>query len=108
MMNRYAQISAAGDVFAVSQLSGPIEAPDMIAIGPDDDVLGKRWDGGAWVVRVPTEAEAAAAALAEIDRRSGMSRLLRETLRAIAGQAAPATLVQYETDAAAHRAKLNK
>lgn len=107
-MNRYAQIDVGGNVFAVSQLAGQVEAPDLIAIGPDDDVWNKRWDGAAWVDRVPTEAEAAEAALVEIDRKSGMSRLMRETLIAIAGASAPAMLVQHEQNAAAQRAKLAK
>jgi len=84
------------------------------ALGPDwieseAAHIGDAWDGEVFTaapVAVPTEAEAAIAALAEIDRRSGMSRLLRETLLALAGTNAPAMLKTYETQAAAQRAKL--
>ena len=54
------------------------------------------------------EKTAALAKLAAIDAESGMNRLLRETLRALAGDKAPARLIALEADAAAERAKLEK
>lgn len=42
----YAQINQSNTVIAVSDLSGPIEAPDMIPIQTlDNFLIGKVWDG---------------------------------------------------------------
>jgi hypothetical protein len=106
MKNAYAQINAAGVVVGILDTDGTINAPHMIAAASADPALiGKKWDGVAFVDFVDTKA-AAAAKLAEIDSKSGMSRLMRETLVKLLGAAAPATLTAYETQAAAERAKL--
>lgn len=50
MHYRYAQIEQeTGRCASVSNLSGPVEAPHMIPLGPDDDVQpGDIWDGQKW------------------------------------------------------------
>lgn len=103
---RYAQINQDGRVVAVLDTAVPVVAPHMIAVEDGVDVLGMRWTGSGFKPVVPTEKEAALARLAELDAQSGMPRLMRETLRAIAGAQAPAQLIAIETEAATERAKL--
>lgn len=107
-MKTYAQKDASGRVVALVQSAGAIIADNVEEVATyDADILGKVSDGaGGWIAPAKTEAEQALEALAEIDRASGMPRLLRETLLSIAGASAPAKLTQYEAQAAAHRAKL--
>lgn len=50
---RYAQIDANGIVLAVSDLSGTIDAPHMIPIGADVNVIGRQWTGSEFVVPEP-------------------------------------------------------
>ena len=106
MKKYYAQIDAGGKVIAALETEGTIAAAHMIETAQAFEVIGKRWDGAAFVDVAPDAKTLAAAKLAEIDARSGMSRLMRETLIALAGANAPATLKTYETQAAAERAKL--
>ena len=50
MSNYYAQIDSNSVCFAVTQTSGPINQPDMIAIESyDTSLLGKVWDNGEWL-----------------------------------------------------------
>ena len=50
--------------------------------------------------------DSAIAELADLDRSTGMSRLMRESLAALLGVSAPAALKSAETKAAAARAKV--
>ncbi|SDD29499.1 hypothetical protein SAMN02799630_02811 [Paenibacillus sp. UNCCL117] len=53
---RYAQIDAKGRAFNVSFLSGEIDAPDMILLGPEDDVKpGDIYEDGVWTPAPPVE-----------------------------------------------------
>ena len=54
-MPRYAQIDSNGLCIAVSDLSGEVEAPHMIAVGEGDAPLGKRWNGRAFVTPDPAQ-----------------------------------------------------
>lgn len=46
----YAQIDSNFICFAVTQTSGPISQPDMIAIDSyDTSLLGKVWSDGQWL-----------------------------------------------------------
>lgn len=103
---RYAQIDKTGRVVAMLDTAAWIVAPNMISMDSESDVLGMRWTGSGFEPVIPTEKEAALARLAELDAQSGMPRLMRETLRAIAGAQAPAALVAVEAEAAAEREKL--
>lgn len=103
---RYAQIDESGRVVASLDTAEPVVAAHMIAVDDGADVLGMRWSGSGFEPVVPTAKEAALARLAAIDAESGMPRMMRETLRAIAGAQAPAALVAVETEAAAEREKL--
>ena len=50
MLNYYAQIDSNSVCFAVTQTSGPIDQPDMIAIDSyDTSLLGKVWSNGQWI-----------------------------------------------------------
>lgn len=50
MPNHYAQIDSNSICFAVTQTSGSIEQPDMIAIDSyDTSLLGKVWSNGQWI-----------------------------------------------------------
>ena len=103
---RYAQIDKSGRVVALLDCAKSVVASHMILIEDDQDVIGQRWTGSGFEPVVPTAKEAALARLAAIDAESGMPRMMRETLRAIAGAQAPAALVAVETEAAAEREKL--
>lgn len=106
MRNRYAQIGQNGIVEAVTETAGQIDDSRCVPIGAGVDAIGMLWDG-AGLVGAPVDRRAQiAAALAEIDRKAGMPRLLRETLVAIGGAAVPAILKTHETNAAALRAEL--
>ncbi|THJ30932.1 hypothetical protein E8K88_16325 [Lampropedia aestuarii] len=70
---RYAQIDESGFCFAVSQLAGPVESPSMIEMGAGVDVLGKRWDGAAWL-----DVPAAPVNAHQITRRQGLIALYTE------------------------------
>lgn len=105
---RYAQIDSSGFVVGWLDCPASVVAPNMILVEDGPDVIGMRWTGSGFEPVVPTEKEAALARLAELDAQSGMSRLMRETLRALAGSSAPAQLVAIETEAASERAKLAK
>lgn len=106
MTKRYAQLNAAGIVAAVVDTAGDIDHPRCLLVTDGDDVLGMQWDGAAFVAAPVDRRAQIAAALAEIDRKAGMPRLLRETLIAIGGTAVPAILKTHETSAAALRAEL--
>lgn len=103
---RYAQIDGAGLVVGWLDTDGTVNEPNMIECQGGPELIGHRWDGAAFVAPVVTDADLARAELVQIDRDSGMPRLLRETLLAIAGASAPAKLVEHETKAAAARARL--
>lgn len=62
-MPRYAQIDAQNICIAVSDLSGEIDAPNMIPLAEEtaDDVIGHRYETGQWI-EVPQEPQ-----LAQID-----------------------------------------
>lgn len=45
----YAQINESGRCYGVSQLSGPVESPNMIPIGSyDESYLGRYYIDGQW------------------------------------------------------------
>lgn len=69
------------------------------------DILGKKWNGSAWVDG-RTRKEKAFDDLARIDAESGMTRTMRETLIAVGAEKAPAVLKNYEAAAAVLRADL--
>lgn len=97
VMARYKLISA-GQIVNIALFDDPRVALEAGYVpARDDDQI---------VFALPSEKDAARARLAAIDAESGMSRLLRETLRSLAGANAPALLVQFEAEAAAERAKL--
>lgn len=102
---QYAQIDGTGLVIAALETSGSVDSPNMIPAPDAFSLVGKRWTGAAFIDNADAK-PSAVAKLAEIDAKSGMSRLMRETLMTLAGAAAPATLKNYETQAAAERAKL--
>lgn len=52
-MMRYAQINEDGICIGVSDLSGEVDAPHMIPIGPEDNPMGHTWDGSGWLQPVP-------------------------------------------------------
>lgn len=103
---RYAQINQSGRVVAMLDTVTPVVAPHMILVEDSQDVIGQRWTGSGFEPVIPTAKEAALARLEAIDAESGMPRMMRETLRAIAGAQAPAQLIAIETEAATERAKL--
>lgn len=109
----YAQLDAAGNVVGVSQLAGEVVSPDLVELQSYDlSKLGQVFDRQARTFgpRVKTEKELAAEALQAIDRDTGMTRTLRETLIAVATKvgADVAYLSAKEAAAAAERAKLAK
>lgn len=105
---RYAQIDGAGVVFAILDTASEIDRQDMIEIGHGENPLGMRRNGSVWETVEETEAERAARDLAEVDAATGMSRTMRETLVAIAGDKAPAYLLSQEAKAVAARERLKK
>lgn len=111
VLNHYAQIDGAGKCVGELSTPGEINAPHMIAVdGTQAPYIGKRWTGSAWQAVAPTEAEAAALELVQIDQATGMSRTLREAMIAIAGKtgADVTYLAAQEAKAAAARAKIPK
>lgn len=108
IMKRYAQIDQGGKVVGYLETTGEVIADNMIETDQGQDIVGMRWDGQEFSPVEKSEAEIAIERLAEIDRESGMPRLLRETLIAIARQAAPARIVALEAEAAINRGKLKK
>ena len=105
-MREYQQIDEQGRVVAHLETHGEINAPHMIETPSTGPKFGQRWNGSEFEAIVKTDKEKAAEELAEIDRKSGMNRLLRETLIAIGADKTPAMLATYETQAAAARARL--
>lgn len=79
------------------------EIPDGVAVEPGEH---EKDGAGGWRLRVKSDAEVAAAALAAIDQQTGMSRAMREALIAIAGPGKAGFLEAKEAEAATHRAKL--
>jgi hypothetical protein len=104
MRKIYAQLDGAGVCVAITETSGIIDAPNVREVADGNAVIGKRWDGAQWLAVVDRKRDIDAA-LAAIDRQSGMGRLLRETLIAIGGNAVPAILKTHENSAAALRAE---
>jgi hypothetical protein len=104
-MTFYARINQAGIVDSVVESERPIEGANIFEV-QDYSVLLKKRVGNEFVEVPKTAAESAAEKLLVIDRITGMSRLLRESLIGIAGANAPASLVAKETEAAAERVKL--
>ncbi len=105
-MREYQQIDEHGRVVAYLETHGEINAPHMIETTATGPKFGQRWNGSSFEDIVKTDKEKAAEELAEIDRKSGMNRLLRETLIAIGADKTPAVLATYEAQAAAARARL--
>jgi len=109
MSKIYAQIDPSGLVLGVSQLSGQVDAPHMIELQAfDASVIGKKWDGLAFIDVPPDAKVLAAAELLAIDAATGMSRTMREAFIALGVKvgADVAYLQQQETKAAAARLKL--
>ena len=108
MNNHYAQINAGGICVALLASSGTTNAANMVAIAEGAAKLGQRWTGAAWEDVAPNAKDLARAKLAQVDAETGMSRLLRETLIALADK--NGTVVTFlkakEAEAAAERAKL--
>jgi len=75
-MFAYAQINEEGRAVGVSQLSGQVEAANMIALPAyDESVIGKRWTGAGW--------EAMPAERAAVSRLNFRERFTTEEKRAI-------------------------
>ena len=107
MMKTWLQIEPDGRVVASLETEGDMTGVPGMIEGPESAV-GKRHVDGDFVDIPKTEKELAAEKLAEIDAKTGMSRLLRETLISMAGAAAPKTLTDAEAEAAINRGKLTK
>ncbi len=106
MIKTYAQIDTQGVVIGYTQTEGEINASHMIEVDDGDVVIGKQWDGEKFNVPAPDQRRVITDKLAEIDRKAGMSRLLRETLIAIGEDKVPAIIKTHENNAAALRAEL--
>jgi hypothetical protein len=110
MKKKYAQTDETGRVFAVVETTGVMDtsAGNMIEVEPESDPLGMRYNSGtlAFEAIQKTEAETAIETLRAIDSETGMSRLMRESMIALLGAAAPQKLKDKENEAAAARAKL--
>lgn len=105
-MKKYAQIDAAGVCFSVVESRVDLSGDDIVDVGFNKKVIGKKWDGSAWKNVDKSAKEKAKEALEKIDKDTGMSRLLRETLIAIGGQSVPKALKDKEDEAAIERGKL--
>ena len=55
-MNRYAQIDSNNICFAVTDLSGVVEKPNLIPTSRQD-VLGMKWTGSGWITPDPARPE---------------------------------------------------
>lgn len=112
MMKKYAQFDETGRVFAVVETTGELDtaAGNVVAVVAGVEPMGMRYNATtqAFEAIQKTEAETAIEALSAIDVETGMTRLMRETLIAIAGAAAPAKLADAEARAALARGKLAK
>lgn len=84
---RYAQIDDNGICIGVSDLSGEVDAPHMIPIGPEDNPIGFTWDGNGWIAPPPlpvppppynTLTKAAFTALVSIGLSSSQKLALRK------------------------------
>lgn len=53
-MKTYAQINNEGVCIGVSELSGEVDAPHMIPIGPDENPIACTWTGSDWLQPAPT------------------------------------------------------
>jgi hypothetical protein len=98
-MHKYAQIDlSTGRCFSVSYLSGPVDAPYMIPLSPEEDVLpGDVWDGQKWTRPDPpapdptvdpiTQLQLAVAELAEAQEQAitDMQLALAELAEIISG-----------------------
>lgn len=67
-MPRYAQIDDVGRCISVSDLSGEVNSPLMISLGPDENPSGKQWDGEEWQ-DMPVPPPSSEAVDTERDRR---------------------------------------
>lgn len=54
-MPRYAQLDANNRAIGYSDLSGAVDAPNMILIGDDDDFTGWLYENGQWIEPEPVE-----------------------------------------------------
>lgn len=45
---RYAQINSDNICIGISDLRGPVDAPNMISLSPGQDVMGQRYQNGMW------------------------------------------------------------
>jgi hypothetical protein len=50
---RYAQIDGNNVCIGYSDLSGEVDAPHMIPIGPEDNPIGHTWSDGEWIAPMP-------------------------------------------------------
>ncbi|MDZ7593218.1 MAG: hypothetical protein U0932_01075 [Thiobacillus sp.] len=109
-MKKFAQFDASGRVFAVVETTGELIGADVVEVAAGVDPMGKRYNAAtqAFDAIQKTEAETALEELRAIDAETGMTRLMRETLIAIAGAAVPAKLAEAEARAAVGRGKLAK
>lgn len=46
---RYAQIDQSGICIGISNLSGEVDSPSLIQVGPSEEPLGTKWTGSDWV-----------------------------------------------------------
>lgn len=98
----YAQLNDQGIAIAISQLSGVVESPDMIALEYlDSSLMGKRYEGGQWVELPPQpEPLPVAEPVAQITRLAFLSRFTDEEavaldLASIGATVEAATLRRY-------------
>ena len=54
-MYKYAQIDDSGIAIAVSMLSGPVNAANLIPLSSDENVVGMCWTGTVWEARPQPE-----------------------------------------------------
>lgn len=105
-MKRYVTLKngiAVADVYTDAKMK---ESSDLVRFDAVDDVMGMRWNGAEFEPVPESKRDAAMRKLERLDKESGMSRLMRETLLAIAGSSAPARLSEVEQDAQQARADL--
>lgn len=66
---RYAQLDANNIAIGFSDLSGMVDAPNMILIGDNEDFTGWSYNGGVWTAPAATVIDLSAQVNAERDRR---------------------------------------
>jgi len=83
-MPKFAEIDASGVCIGIKETVDHVDQVNHIEIENfDESLLGKRWDGTAFLSVQPSPAVVVSAALQRIDAETGTSRTLREALIAI-------------------------